>query len=130
MLAPVSKQVFFIGYGTNSSGQTRHVIIPTGATRLYLAVMDACKYWDNGGQLTVTVADTSVSPPVLTILTPTQFEFDGVMGRSYRVEYTTQLPSATWTPLTNITLSCTSTSIANIQAPAEQSRFFRVVELP
>jgi hypothetical protein len=127
-LLPELKQVFFIGTGTNSFGQTHQVVVPPGATRLYLGVMDACNYWDNGGELTVTVADTATSPPVLTLVTPNELAFDGVLDRSYCVEFSTQLPALTWTPLTNTTLPCASFNMTN--TPSAHSGFFRVVELP
>ena len=56
---PALKQVFVIG-------SSRQVIVPAGATRLYLAVMDGFQWGNNPGTFTVTVTQT----PTVTALTP------------------------------------------------------------
>ena len=45
-LAPELRQVFFIGSGTTKDGVTRRYLVPRGATRLYLGIMDAWQ-WNN-----------------------------------------------------------------------------------
>ncbi len=60
-LAPQLKQVFFIGDGINSAGDLQNFVVPTGATRLYLGLMDECGYWwDNNGIVETTVIDDMV----------------------------------------------------------------------
>jgi hypothetical protein len=54
-LAPELKQVFFIGDGRTSVGQVQQVIVPAGATRLFLGGMDCCEFTNNIGTLHVTV---------------------------------------------------------------------------
>jgi hypothetical protein len=56
-LAPVLKQVFFIGDGQTSQGQAQQVLIPTGATRLYLGTMDSSTWLNNVGQFDVLVSE-------------------------------------------------------------------------
>lgn len=54
-LSPGLKQVFFIGDGVNSSGTLQSFVAPTGATRLYIGVMDEKGWWwDNVGSLQFT----------------------------------------------------------------------------
>ena len=61
-LAPPLKQVFFIGDGLNSSGQLQDFVVPSGATRLYLGIMDEKGWWwDNTGTLTTSMMDDKVT---------------------------------------------------------------------
>lgn len=48
-LRPQLKQVFFIGDGLNSAGQTQQFIIPEGATRLFVGSMDEYEWNNNRG---------------------------------------------------------------------------------
>ncbi len=54
-LSPKLKQVFFIGDGRISMGRKKRVIVPPGATRLYLGTMDSCYWSDNKGAIDVEV---------------------------------------------------------------------------
>ncbi len=49
-LSPQLSQVFFIGDGHTSGGAVQQFVVPQGATRLYLAVMDGYHWNDNPGQ--------------------------------------------------------------------------------
>ena len=48
-IQPKLKQVFFIGNGKTSVGTQQRIVIPKGATRLFLGTMDACCWADNIG---------------------------------------------------------------------------------
>lgn len=62
VLNPPLKQVFFIGDGVNSSGVLQDFVVPTGATRLYLGIMDEKGWWwDNTGTLTTTMLNDTVT---------------------------------------------------------------------
>lgn len=65
--SPVLKQPFFIGNGLTGirteTGAAQRIIIPLGATRLYLAPMDQFDYFDNQGGFNVTVSQ--VTPTVV-----------------------------------------------------------------
>lgn len=51
-LSPALQSVFFIGDGMNSSDVLQSFVVPAGATRLYMGVMDQTAYWtDNTGSL-------------------------------------------------------------------------------
>lgn len=57
ILRPLLHQPFYIGTGRTSSGITKSIIAPSGATRLYLAVLDdGGQSNDNSGFFTVTVS--------------------------------------------------------------------------
>ena len=59
-LTPQLKQPFFIGNGYRADGTTlQNFIVPTGATRFYIGVMDGQQWSDNAGSLTTTVAKPS-----------------------------------------------------------------------
>jgi hypothetical protein len=60
-ISPEVKQVFFIGDGLTSSGSQQVVVVPAGATRLFLGTMDSWQWHNNVGQLTV--AATALSTP-------------------------------------------------------------------
>ena len=57
VLEPALKQTFFIGDGRTGSGEIQQVIVPAGATRLFLANMDSCEFLNNIGELHVVVHD-------------------------------------------------------------------------
>lgn len=58
-LSPNLKQVFFIGDGLDSSKALQDFVVPTGAKRLYLGVMDENAYWwDNVGSIATTLYDS------------------------------------------------------------------------
>jgi Flp pilus assembly protein TadG len=55
-LSPALKQPFFIGDGLMDDGVTlQDFIVPAGATRLYIGVMDGQQWSDNSGSLATTV---------------------------------------------------------------------------
>ncbi|MFB3907353.1 MAG: PEP-CTERM sorting domain-containing protein [Candidatus Eisenbacteria bacterium] len=56
-LSPLLKQVFFIGDGLTSNGVQQQIIVPEGATRLYLGPMDSCEWSNNIGQFEVVVTN-------------------------------------------------------------------------
>lgn len=57
ILRPLLHQPFYIGTGTTSSGITKSIMAPSGATRLYLAVLDnGGENSNNSGAFTVTVS--------------------------------------------------------------------------
>jgi hypothetical protein len=54
-LAPELRQVFFIGTGATKDGVTRRYLVPKGATRLYLGIMDSYEWNNNSGSFAVIV---------------------------------------------------------------------------
>lgn len=67
--APQLKQIFFIGDGRTSGGVTQRVIVPPGATRLFLANSDGSGWYNNSGSFSVTVAvgGGATPPPAPTV---------------------------------------------------------------
>jgi len=65
--SPGLKQPFFIGDGRTADGTVQSVIIPEGATRMYLGTMDSSTWLDNSGELDVIV--TTSCDPVRTVHT-------------------------------------------------------------
>jgi hypothetical protein len=66
-LSPLLQQLFFIGNGLTSTSATQHVVVPAGATRLYLGTLDVGGWNNNPGSFLVTVFDpcpTAVAPAV------------------------------------------------------------------
>jgi Flp pilus assembly protein TadG len=58
-ISPQLKQPFFIGDGMKSDGTLQNFVVPPGATRLFIGVMDFQQWSDNSGAMTTTV----VKPP-------------------------------------------------------------------
>jgi Flp pilus assembly protein TadG len=57
-LSPELKQPFFIGNGRNDAGEIQKIIIPEGATRLYIGTMDGYEWNNNVGGFMVTAHTT------------------------------------------------------------------------
>lgn len=51
--SPVLRQVFYIGDGFNSNNKQQEFVVPAGATRLFLGVMDGEQWSNNTGSFTV-----------------------------------------------------------------------------
>jgi hypothetical protein len=56
-LSPQVKQPFFIGDGRRANGETQTIVVPHGAKKLYIGIMDAWQWNDNQGGFTVTLHD-------------------------------------------------------------------------
>jgi Flp pilus assembly protein TadG len=57
-LSPAVKQPFFIGDGLRNDGVTpQNFVVPTGATRLYVGIMDFQQWSDNSGVMSTTVTN-------------------------------------------------------------------------
>ncbi|HEX3356565.1 MAG TPA: Tad domain-containing protein [Tepidisphaeraceae bacterium] len=48
-ISPKLKQVFFVGDGKKSDGEVQNIVVPTGATRVFVGMMDAWQWNDNVG---------------------------------------------------------------------------------
>lgn len=59
-ITPFLKQVFFIGDGKTSANQVQMVVVPPGATRLYLCTMDKYEWKNNGGYFNVGISSGSL----------------------------------------------------------------------
>lgn len=56
-LSPAVRQPFFIGDGLRADGHTpQDFIVPTGATRLFIGIMDGQQWSDNSGSFTTNIA--------------------------------------------------------------------------
>ena len=61
-LSPPLKQVFFIGDGMNSANVLQQFVVPPGATRFYMGIMDEKGWWwDNTGTLNTTMMDDHIT---------------------------------------------------------------------
>ena len=68
LLSPELKQVFFMGDGVDSQGDIQCVVVPAGATRLFLGTMDGFGWYNNSGSFDVTL---SIKPnPVIPEASP------------------------------------------------------------
>ena len=57
-VSPLLKQPFFIGDGLRADGVTpQNFVVPSGATRLYIGIMDFQQWSDNSGVMSTTVTN-------------------------------------------------------------------------
>jgi hypothetical protein len=54
-ISPGLREVFFIGDGVTDTGTVQKFIVPPGARRLYLGVVDGYGWYNNSGSFTVAV---------------------------------------------------------------------------
>lgn len=64
-ISPAIGQTFFVGSGTNPDGSKRQIVVPAGATRMFLGIADTVAWRDNGGSLSVSL--TSRDRSVITV---------------------------------------------------------------
>jgi hypothetical protein len=101
-ISPGLKQPFFIGDGLTSDSVQQAVVIPTGATRLFLGITDGSGWYNNTGSFTVTVTTTNL--PILTIATTGT---NAVLSwrsalTGYTLHSTTNLTNPNWSAVTNV----------------------------
>ena len=65
VIAPEVEQVFFIGNGRTDDGTPQDVIVPAGATRLYLGTSDGFGWYNNTGAFEVTVVNGVYDGPAV-----------------------------------------------------------------
>lgn len=58
-ISPALRQVFFIGDGLAGGSVVQQVIVPQGATRLFLGSMDGYGWFNNSGEFMVTLTATA-----------------------------------------------------------------------
>ena len=58
-ISPGLNQIFFIGDGLTGTGtgSLQRFVVPAGATRLYLGIIDDGGYYDNGGAITANITE-------------------------------------------------------------------------
>ena len=62
-LAPVLNQVFFMGDGMTSTGVQQSILVPAGATRLFLGTMDGMEWNNNEGAFVAEVKSSAIPEP-------------------------------------------------------------------
>ncbi|MBI3850323.1 MAG: hypothetical protein HY298_08550 [Verrucomicrobia bacterium] len=130
VLSPVLRQVFYIGSGGTSLGSTKGFVVPQGATRLFVGVLEqaSCNA-NNTGWFSVGVP--ILPPPPLQI---TEFSWSGdafslnvvaTAGKSYTLEYKDSLSELTWKPIMTVSCGGCLLTLTDPSATMPQ-RFYRV----
>ena len=130
-LTPVLKQPFFIGNGRTSAQKIQLVVVPPGATRLFLGVMDGCGWSSNRGSFTAAVADLA---PTLLIrvseVTPfrqVEICWPSVQNVRYQVQIRAELSTGQWSNLGDpIVGSGLTDCISDTITLGQQQRLYRV----
>jgi hypothetical protein len=65
-ISPGLNQIFFIGDGLTGTGtgDTQEFFVPTGATRLFLGIVDDGGFFDNSGLITVDITQNALTAAV------------------------------------------------------------------
>lgn len=66
----------------------------------------------------------------VTSLTPTSLKWLGASFRAYRIERTTNLPGAVWTPVGHVVPILPAEAVYDFPAPLGPNEFYRVISLP
>lgn len=104
-VTPLLQQPFFIGSGLTSTGTARHVTVPTGATNLFLGVLDYEVSTNTGFYIAVVSPDTSDMPSFVSAGVVNGAGFGpnplaaGSVGTIFGSNLATQTLSATSVPL-------------------------------
>ena len=61
VFAPQLQQMFYVGNGLTSTGAQESIVVPAGATRVFLGTMDGWEWSNNSGGFTVTITQTSIA---------------------------------------------------------------------
>ena len=59
-ISPQLKQTFFVGDGKRSNGEVQNIVVPPGATRVFIGMMDAWQWNDNVGDFQFNVYSNNV----------------------------------------------------------------------
>ncbi len=59
-LSPLVKQPFYVGTGQTTSGKQQFIVVPNGATRLFVGMMDNMEWSNNSGGYNATITQYSV----------------------------------------------------------------------
>ena len=128
-LSPALKQPFFIGDGRTSSNTAQTIVVPDGATRLFLGTMDHCFWADNDGAFTVDVARGG--PPYLTIeVADVCVCWPSLTNITYQVEYRSDVAGSAWLPLGSPLVGTGITNCITDSVRGQPRRFYRLVEMP
>ena len=123
-LLPQLKQIFFIGNGRVAGGNLlQRVIVPAGATRLFLGTMDGRRWLTNDGEF---IVEISAEASLAFQRTATNLLVSWpISAANYNLYAATNLsPSATWQRITNVSVvNGRLTAINDLAAPMQ---FFRL----
>ena len=127
-LAPALKQPFFIGNGRTSSQQPQVIVVPAGASRLFLGVMDECGWSSNRGSFTAAVSDFA---PALSIrVSQVEICWTSVQNVRYQVQFRTAVTADEWVNLGEAVASSDTTNCLTDEVlPGQPQRLYRVVAL-
>lgn len=130
-LLPALKQVFFIGDGLTGNGTAQRVVVPVGATRLFLGTMDENTWSDNQGFFTVNgrvIESISVSISSIDISSDgdVRFVISGPVGLKYIVQYVGDLSQDNWKTLSTFLSQEETTSVEHIPEPPTGQGYYRV----
>ncbi|HTH48404.1 MAG TPA: immunoglobulin domain-containing protein, partial [Candidatus Limnocylindria bacterium] len=114
--------------GTNLPGATNSTFVISSAT-----AFDAGSYGvtvtNTAGNAVSHPAEIIVLDPRLTARSYLGLTVEGAVGASYRIEYQAP-PTATWTPLTTLTLTNVSQIYVDFESPDHPQRLYRAVRQP
>jgi hypothetical protein len=131
-LTPALKQPFFIGNGRTSAQGIQVVVVPSGATRLFLGTMDGCGWAANRGSFTASVFDLA---PTLSItlsaaepVPQLQICWPSVQNVRYQMQISDDLSTRQWSNFGNpIVGTGMNDCIFDMVILEQQRRLYRVI---
>jgi len=126
-IAPELKQVFFIGDGRTSGGVRQKVLVPAGASRLFLGIMDSYGWYNNAGAFTVEVPPLDLLRLSIRV-SEVEVCWESASNATYRVEYRSSLTTNNWVSLREcVPTGGMRTCIKDEVLFDQPQRFYRVV---
>jgi hypothetical protein len=130
-LGPALQQVFYIGDGVTEYLKDRRVVVPAGATSLFLGPMDSFGWANNLGGFVVAVAETNPLQMGIAI------QAGGVVGISINaspgftnvIQSSGDLGGSNWVSLTNLVVTASPYTFLDPSPPLSTNRFYRVLQL-
>jgi hypothetical protein len=130
VLSPQLKQVFFIGDGATSLGATQQVVVPAGATRLFLGTIDLFGWANNVGGYSVSITSSNATDCPASSIRVSEVEvcWPSQSNTLYTLEYRSDLTTNTWLQLSaSIVADSSTTCVYDKVLRGEPQRFYRVV---
>ena len=132
ILAPLLQQVFFIGNGLTSAGTPHHVVVPHGATRLFLGPMDGYQWFNNLGSFTASVSETNLVALSVAGYAGGMISLRATASPGFTnlIQSTTTIEGTNWVTVSSVVPTNSSYLFLDTNGLGDSQRFYRLIQLP
>lgn len=127
-LSPKLKQPFFIGDGQRDDGSPQEILVPRGAKRLLLGVMDGCGYYNNSGAFEVEITQHTTASLQIDV-SEIVLSWSGEAGVAYQLQYRAAASDGPWFPLGEPVVSDGSVHTYLDKIADSTTRVYRLIEV-